>query len=196
LSAVEFNLPNVLTLLRVVLVPVMLAALLSDSGSGDVIAAIVFAIASITDFLDGYLARSRGLVTTFGKVMDPLADKLLVIGALLALVSLERLAAWVAMVIIARELAVTAMRTAAGYYGVVVPAGTFGKVKTVIQIIAILALIASRSSPLWVDLLVYLSVAVTVASGIDYFFVIRRQIVEAEEKRKRGLEEPEPELVL
>jgi CDP-diacylglycerol---glycerol-3-phosphate 3-phosphatidyltransferase len=192
----ELNLPNALTLLRVVLVPVMLVALLADTESGDLVAALVFAAASVTDFLDGYLARARGLVTTFGKVMDPLADKLLVIGALLALVSLERLAAWVAMVIIARELAVTAMRTAAGYYGVVVPAGMFGKVKTVAQIVAILALIASDTSPVWVDVLVYGAVAITVASGIDYFFSIRRQIVEAEAARRRGLDQPEPELVL
>jgi CDP-diacylglycerol--glycerol-3-phosphate 3-phosphatidyltransferase len=193
---VELNLPNVLTLLRVALVPVMLAALLEDTRTGDGIAAVVFAAASMTDFLDGYLARSRGIVTTFGKVMDPLADKLLVIGALLALVSLERLPAWVAMVIIARELAVTAMRTAAGYYGVVVPAGTLGKVKTVFQMAAILALIASRDSPFWVDALVYVSVAVTVASGVHYFFVIRAQVAEAEEAKRRGTAEPEPELVL
>jgi CDP-diacylglycerol--glycerol-3-phosphate 3-phosphatidyltransferase len=191
---VDFNLPNVLTLLRVALVPVMLAFLLANTEAGDAVAAVLFAVASVTDFLDGYLARSRGLVTTFGKVMDPLADKLLVIGALLALVSLERLPAWVAFVIIARELAVTAMRTAAGYYGVVVPAGKWGKIKTVLQILAILALIMSDTSPLWIDLLVYLSVAVTVTSGVEYFFVIRRQIVEAEAARRRGAE-PKPELV-
>jgi CDP-diacylglycerol--glycerol-3-phosphate 3-phosphatidyltransferase len=180
------NLPNILTVVRILLVPVLLLALLEDTPEGDLMAAIVFTVASATDFLDGYLARSRNLVTTFGKVMDPLADKLLVIGALLALVSLERLAAWVAMVIIARELAVTALRTAAAQQGVIVPAGTFGKIKTVAQIAAILALIAAGASPLWVDLLVYLMVVLTVASGIDYFFTIRKRMAEAEAAVRAG----------
>jgi CDP-diacylglycerol--glycerol-3-phosphate 3-phosphatidyltransferase len=179
----QVNAPNVLTVMRILMVPVLLAALLHGTPNGDLLAAIVFALASATDFLDGYLARSRNLVTTFGKVMDPLADKLLVIGALLALVSQDRLAAWVAMVIIARELLVTAMRSAAGQQGVIVPAGTFGKIKTVFQILAILALISFRSGPLWVDLLVLLTVALTVASGIDYFFHIRREVAEAEAAR-------------
>ncbi len=107
--------------------------------SGDVLAAIVFALASLTDFVDGYLARSRDSVTTFGKLMDPLADKLLIVAALISLVSLHRLAAWVAMVIIARELAVTVLRLGATQAGVVIAASDFGKVKTCVQIAAILA---------------------------------------------------------
>ena len=102
------NIPNVLTVLRILLVPVLVVALLDRTPNGDLLAAVVFAVASLTDAIDGYLARSRQRVTTFGKLMDPVADKLLVIGALLALVSLGRVAAWVAMVIIAREFAVTA----------------------------------------------------------------------------------------
>src|SRR2546421_10283507 len=97
------NAPNVLTLVRILLVPVLVVALLDEPPNGDLLAAIVFAIASATDAIDGYLARTRNAVTTFGKIMDPLADKLLIIAALLALVSLSRVAAWVAMVIIARE---------------------------------------------------------------------------------------------
>src|SRR6185312_7860159 len=114
------NVPNVLTVLRILLVPVLVVALLDATPSGDLLAAIVFAVASLTDLLDGYLARTRNAITTFGKLMDPIADKLLVVAALIALVSLSRLAAWVAMVIIAREFAVTAMRMAAGAQGVVI----------------------------------------------------------------------------
>ncbi|MGH2911948.1 MAG: CDP-diacylglycerol--glycerol-3-phosphate 3-phosphatidyltransferase [Solirubrobacteraceae bacterium] len=163
------NLPNLLTVLRIMLVPVLVVALLGNTPAGDVLAAVVFALASLTDFVDGYLARARDSVTTFGKLMDPLADKLLVIGALLCLVSLHRLEGWVAMVIIARELAVTMLRVNAGQSGVVISSSMFGKVKTCVQIAAILAVIAVHDSPLWVSLLVYVAVAITVASGLDYF---------------------------
>lgn len=163
------NLPNLLTVLRIMLVPVLVVALLGNTPAGDVLAAVVFALASLTDFVDGYLARARDSVTTFGKLMDPLADKLLVVGALLCLVSLQRLEGWVAMVIIARELAVTVLRINAGQSGVVISASMFGKVKTCMQIAAILAVIAVHGSPLWVSLLVYVTVAITVASGLDYF---------------------------
>src|ERR671916_2530033 len=138
------NVPNVLTLMRILLVPVLVVALLDETPNGDTIAAIVFAIAALTDGLDGYIARSRQTVTTFGKVMDPIADKLLVAAALISLVSLDRVAAWVAMVIIAREFAVSGLRMAAGAQGVVIPASRLGKVKTCAQVAAILALLASN----------------------------------------------------
>ena len=141
------NLPNVLTVLRIMLVPVVVVALLGNTPAGDVLAAVVFALASLTDFVDGRLARARGSITTFGKLMDPLADKLLIIAALLSLVSLGRLQAWVAMVIITRELAVTMLRLGATQAGVVIPASMFGKVKTCMQIAAILALIAVHGEP-------------------------------------------------
>jgi CDP-diacylglycerol--glycerol-3-phosphate 3-phosphatidyltransferase len=150
-------------------VPVLVVALLGNTPAGDVLAAVVFALASLTDFIDGYLARSRDSVTTFGKLMDPLADKLLIVGALLCLVSLHRLEGWVAMVIIARELAVTVLRAGAAQGGVVIAASMFGKVKTCLQIAAILAVIAVHGSPLWVSLLVYATVVVTVISGFEYF---------------------------
>ena len=104
------NVPNVLTLLRILAVPVIVVALLGETPDGDALAAGVFALAALTDGLDGYIARRRQDVTTFGKLVDPLADKLLIVAALISLVSLGRLAAWVAMVIIARELAVTGLR--------------------------------------------------------------------------------------
>jgi CDP-diacylglycerol--glycerol-3-phosphate 3-phosphatidyltransferase len=180
------NVPNVLTVLRIMLVPVLVVALLGDTPDGDVLAAVVFALASLTDFVDGYLARSRNSITTFGKLMDPLADKLLIVAALVSLVSLHRLAAWVAMVIITRELAVTALRMGATQAGVVMSASTFGKVKTCVQIAAILAVIAVSGHPLWVDLLVYAAVVVTVLSGLDYFFGIRRQLREAQARREEA----------
>jgi CDP-diacylglycerol---glycerol-3-phosphate 3-phosphatidyltransferase len=166
---VPLNLPNLLTVLRIMLAPVLVVALLGNTPAGDVLAAVVFALASLTDFVDGWLARSRDSITTFGKLMDPLADKLLIVGALLSLVSLHRLQAWVAMVIIARELAVTVLRAGAAQQGVVIAAAPLGKVKTCLQIVAILALIAVHGQPLWVSLLLYATVAVTVASGLDYF---------------------------
>jgi len=174
------NLPNMLTVLRIMLVPVLVVALVGNTPAGDVLAAVVFALASLTDFVDGHLARSRHTVTTFGKLMDPLADKLLIVAALVALVSLNRLEAWVAMVIITRELAVTVLRLGATQAGVVMEASMFGKLKTCVQIAAILALIAVHGEPLWVSLLVYLAVAVTVVSGLDYFFGLRRRLAQAQ----------------
>jgi CDP-diacylglycerol--glycerol-3-phosphate 3-phosphatidyltransferase len=170
------NLPNFLTLLRIIAVPVVVVALLDETPNGDTLAAIVFALAALTDGLDGYIARSRGAVTTFGKLMDPLADKLLITAALVSLVSLGRLAAWVAMVIIAREFAVTGLRAVAAERGIVISASWLGKVKTVLQIGAVFALITFDPSPLWVDLLVYSAVAATIISGVDYFFGLRRRI--------------------
>lgn len=177
------NVPNVLTVLRILLVPVLVVALLDASPNGDVLAAIVFAVASFTDAVDGYLARSRQLITNFGKLMDPVADKLLIIAALISLVSLHRLDAWVAMVIIAREFAVTLMRVAATQQGVVLPAGAFGKAKTILQVGMVFALIVEHGSPAWLDALVYLTVAVTVASGVDYAFGIRRKMDDAQRTR-------------
>ena len=174
------NLPNILTVLRIMLVPVLVVALLGNTSQGDVLAAVVFALASLTDFADGYLARTRGSITTFGKLMDPLADKLLIVAALLSLVSLGRLAAWVAMVIITRELAVTVLRLGATQAGVVMAASMFGKVKTCMQIAAILAVIAVHDKPLWVSVLLYATVLVTVLSGLDYFFGMRRRMAQAQ----------------
>jgi CDP-diacylglycerol---glycerol-3-phosphate 3-phosphatidyltransferase len=174
------NIPNSLTLFRILLVPVLVVALLDATPSAKWLAAGVFAVAAFTDGLDGYLARARRSETTFGKVMDPIADKLLIAAALISLVSIERLAAWVAMVIIAREFAVSGLRIAAGAQGVVIPASRLGKLKTGAQIAAILALIAaSDTGDLWVQALLYLAVAITLISGADYFLGFRRRIEEA-----------------
>jgi CDP-diacylglycerol--glycerol-3-phosphate 3-phosphatidyltransferase len=177
------NLPNALTMLRILAVPVVVVALLGETANGDALAAAVFALAALTDGLDGYFARSRGAITTFGKLMDPLADKLLVTAALVSLVSLDRLEAWVAMVIITREIAVTGLRTIAAERGIVIAASWLGKLKTVLQIAAVIALIAANPAPGWVDGLVYAALVVTVISGADYFFGLRRRIAEQQRER-------------
>jgi CDP-diacylglycerol--glycerol-3-phosphate 3-phosphatidyltransferase len=184
------NLPNILTLLRILAVPVIVVALLGETPNGDTLAAAVFALAALTDGLDGYFARSRNAITTFGKLMDPIADKLLIAAALISLVSLDRLEAWIAMVIIAREFAVTVMRAVAAERGVIISASWMGKVKTVLQIAAIFALIATNPAPGWVDVLVYLAVAATVISGADYFFGLRKKLEEEREVRRATKTEP------
>ena len=185
---VPLNVPNMLTVVRILLVPVLVVALLEKTDGGDLLAAIVFATASVTDALDGWLARSRGSITTFGKLMDPIADKLLIVAALIALVSLSRLQAWVAMVIISREIAVTVLRAAAGAQGMVISASVLGKLKTALQVAMVMVLIAVGENPLPVQLLVYVTVVVTVLSGLDYFFGLRRQATQpaAQDRRVAG----------
>jgi CDP-diacylglycerol--glycerol-3-phosphate 3-phosphatidyltransferase len=178
---VPLNVPNVLTVVRILLVPVLVVALLDKTSGGDLLAAIVFAVASTTDAIDGYLARARNSITTFGKLMDPIADKLLIIAALVALVSRGRLEAWVAMVIICREFAVTALRLATGAgQGVVISASSFGKLKTATQVLMVMALIAFDERSVWITALVYVTVIVTVLSGADYFFGLRRRLSHAD----------------
>jgi CDP-diacylglycerol---glycerol-3-phosphate 3-phosphatidyltransferase len=184
---VPLNVPNLLTVVRILLVPVLVVALLEKTGGGDLLAAIVFAVASLTDYVDGWLARSRNWVTTFGKLMDPIADKLLIVAALIALVSLNRLAAWVAMVIISREFAVTILRVAVGAgQGVVIVASMWGKVKTAVQVAMVICVIAVHGHPLWLDLLIYATVLITVLSGADYFFGLRRGLIAREAAEARG----------
>lgn len=186
------NLPNLLTVLRILLVPVIVVALLEKTPDADILAAVVFAAAALTDGLDGQIARRRGSVTTFGKLMDPIADKLLIVASLISLVSLDRVEAWVAMVIIGREFAVTALRMIAVEQGVVIPATILGKAKTVTQVIAIFGLIAFTPTPVWVDALVYGAVAITLISGADYFLGLRKRIEEARRERaaERGRVRP------
>ena len=180
----QINVPNSLTIVRVLLVPVLVLALLAKTGAGDVLAAVAFVVASATDALDGYLARSQGQVTTFGTLMDPIADKLLIIAALLALVSLGRLQAWVALVIIGREFAVTALRAAVGAgQGTVIAASRFGKLKTVCQIVMVLVLIVhyrwiGHRDAWWLYVIEYVTVLVTILSGVDYFQAALRGGVE------------------
>ncbi|MEA2124420.1 MAG: CDP-diacylglycerol---glycerol-3-phosphate 3-phosphatidyltransferase [Solirubrobacteraceae bacterium] len=170
----EPTLPNLLTVFRILLVPVLVVVLLSEIFESDWPAAVVFVIASATDMADGYLARRNDQVTNFGKLWDPLADKLLVTAALVSLVDLNRLDAWVAMVIIAREFAVTGLRQVAVEQGQVIAASAAGKVKTGMQVAMVLVLIIVDERTVWVDLLIYATVAVTVLSGAGYFFRLQR----------------------
>ena len=169
-------LPNALTVVRIFAIPPLVVLVLQSEDGSSVAAAGLFALAALTDALDGHLARSRDLVSTFGKVADPIADKLLVGAALASLVAMDRLAAWVAVVIMGRELAVSALRVVAGRDGVVISASRFGKLKMALQVVTIVALIAAPdASAAWLQALVGAAVAVTVASGIDYFVAFRRR---------------------
>ena len=179
----ELNVPNVLTLLRILLVPVLVAALVQEGGGAGRTRRRGVHLASFTDALDGWIARRQKSVTTFGKLMDPLADKLLVTAALVSLVSLDRVSAWVAMVIIAREFAVTGLRQLAMEHGEVIPASIWGKIKTVFQVAMVLVLIIVDGSPLWVDALVWVTTIITVISGADYFFGFR-SLVQARQARR------------
>ena len=155
------------------LIPVFMVALLGNISHGDLIAVVVFSVAAATDSLDGYLARSRQSITTVGKLLDPLADKLLISAALISLVELDRVAAWVAMVIIAREFAVTGLRLVAAAEDVIMSAGRLGKAKAFSQNVA-LAVIMLDTVPAGIEnTLLYIAVALTVISGAHYFIVAR-----------------------
>lgn len=169
------NLPNSLTLLRIVLIPVFVVLLLVRVPFGDYFAALIFSAAALTDSLDGYLARKRREVTKLGVILDPLADKLLITAALISLVELARIPGWTAIIILGREFAVTGLRAIKAEEGIIIPASWLGKVKTVSQIAAVLVIILQQtyqqyfSFPLgmWV---LYLAVVITLLSGIEYFY--------------------------
>lgn len=137
----SLNLPNLLTLTRILLIPVFILLFATPTPDRSLIAAMVFIVAAVTDWLDGYLARKSGQVTTLGKLLDPIADKLLVVSALILLVNIDRISALVAILIIAREVAVTGVRAIAAGEGIIIPAETTGKYKMVLQIVAIVLLI-------------------------------------------------------
>ncbi|MGL4731026.1 MAG: CDP-diacylglycerol--glycerol-3-phosphate 3-phosphatidyltransferase [Clostridium sp.] len=168
------NLANKLTVIRMILVPFFLIFMALDTRIGILVATIIFIVASITDKLDGYIARSRNQITNFGKFMDPLADKLLVTSALVVLVEFGIMPAWMVMIIIAREFAVSGLRTIAASEGIVIAASQWGKWKTVMQMtFIIVALINLNVKNLILSkitiVLMILSVVITLISGIDYF---------------------------
>ena len=167
------NLPNKLTILRIVMVPFFVGVLLTDC-FGDAskwVALGIFIAASLTDMLDGKIARKYNLVTNFGKFMDPLADKLLVCSAMICLVELERLPAWIVIVIIAREFIISGFRLIASDNGVVIAASWWGKFKTVFQMAMVILLIADIDHPVMevISLIVtYTALILTVISLVDY----------------------------
>ncbi|EOS56937.1 CDP-diacylglycerol--glycerol-3-phosphate 3-phosphatidyltransferase [Paenibacillus barengoltzii] len=182
------NLPNRITLARIFMIPVMLVFLLLDAGwlayeltlgeyslpVNQLIAAVLFIIAASTDGIDGYIARKYNLVTNLGKLLDPLADKLLVGTVLIGLVALGKCDAWIAVIIIAREFAVTGLREVALLEGSVIAASKWGKAKTITQIIAISALLLNNFPFEWLsipfdDIAIWLAAIITLYSGIDYF---------------------------
>src|SRR5687768_9517212 len=165
------NLPNSLTLVRIFLVPVLVVVLLTRTG-GYLLGPAIFGAAVLTDYLDGYLARRRNQITRLGIVLDPLADKLLVSAALLSLVEMDAVPAWIVMIILAREFAVTALRSIAGGRGVLIPASLLGKWKMVLEVVAIFLLLIARPYPALAGLAIgalWLAVAVALVSAIDYF---------------------------
>ena len=164
------NLPNKLTLIRVIMIPFFIVFLLVPVTPYDNwIALAIFILASITDFLDGYIARKYNLVTNFGKFMDPLADKLLVCSALICLVELDKIAAWMVILIIAREFIISGFRTVAADNGVVIAASYWGKFKTTFQMIAVCLLIADIPALYWVtQIVLWIAVILTVVSLADY----------------------------
>ena len=145
------NLPNKITVARICLVPVFIIVLLLPIQYANIIAMFIFIIASITDSLDGHIARSRNLVTNFGKFLDPIADKLLVAAALIALVGMNRIPSWFVTVVIAREFIVTGIRLLANGEGRVIAASVWGKLKTITQMIAIPLLLLDTTAPLVSD---------------------------------------------
>lgn len=172
----KMNLANKVTMVRFLLVPVFVVLVsLFHGWAADLAAGLVFIVASCTDFIDGYIARSRGLVTTFGKFMDPLVDKILVTAAMVALVSMARIPAWVVIVILAREFAITGLRTVAVSEGVVIAASKLGKWKTTFQMVAI-ALLLLYTLPCLPNaavfavgqVLMYAALVLTLLSGWDY----------------------------
>lgn len=185
------NLPNKLTLLRLLLIPLFLVLLAfqfdwgtvewlgSSIGIPELIASIIFIVASITDWLDGYIARRDKLVTNFGKFADPMADKILVASALIMLVELNLAPGWVVAVIIAREFAVTGLRLLLVETGGTVLAAAWpGKIKTVTQMLAIIFLLLNNLPFAWTgipvgSILLYISLFFTVYSGVDYFYNAR-----------------------
>src|SRR5919198_2177329 len=177
------NLPNSLTVTRIFLVPLLVVVLLTKFEGRvilgvpkEIVGAAIFGLASITDWLDGYLARRRKQITPLGQVIDPLADNLLTSAALISLVQMEMASAWIVALIIGREFAITALRSLAYARGVVVPASPMGKVKMVAEVVAILALILAHGQTRFADFLywtghaaLWFVVVTALVSAADYF---------------------------
>lgn len=181
------NLPNKLTILRVIMIPFFLIFMLTDfmGANGKYIALALFAIASFTDFLDGYLARKYKLVTNFGKFMDPLADKLLVSAALISFVELQTLPAWIVITIISREFIISGFRLVASDNGVVIAASYWGKFKTVTQMVMIILLIIDFQTSFFVileNIFIYLALILTIVSLLDYLIKNKNVLKERSHK--------------
>ena len=166
------NLPNKLTLLRILLIPVFIITMMFDFSNHYLISCLIFIIASITDALDGHIARKNNLVTDFGKFMDPLADKLLVCSAMICMIDLKRLPAWFVIIIIAREFIISGFRLIAAENGIVIAANYWGKFKTASQMIMIILLILHFDGIFVIleQIFIWLSLALTIISLITYIW--------------------------
>lgn len=168
------NVPNRLTILRVIMIPIFIVFMLwSQCPYSDYIAAAVFILACITDFFDGYIARKYNLVTTFGKFMDPLADKILVCSAMICFVADETMPVWIVLVIIAREFIISGFRLVAAEKGIVIAASYWAKVKTTVQMIMAIVLIFDFRHPVFEvaeQILIYAALILTVISLVDYIY--------------------------
>ena len=185
------NLPNALTLLRIFLVPILVVVLLTRAGGGVYLGAAIFGLAVLTDYLDGYFARRRNQVTRLGILLDPLADKLLTAAAFLSLVEMGLVPAWMVMIILGRELAVTGLRNVAAGRGLLIPASPLGKGKMVGQVVVIFLLLLGRPFPLLrgpAIAVLWLVVGLTLVSGVDYFWRFWRDL--ARPSSRRPAEEP------
>jgi len=174
-----WNLPNLLTLGRILLIPFFILLFAEPTVTGSILAATVFGIAALTDWLDGFLARRRGEVTTLGRLLDPIADKLLVVAGLVMLVQYQRVGIWVAIAMIAREVGITGIRAIAAAEGIIVSAGDLGKTKVVLQVIGIIMLVLYGAVNIpFVDLLMvgngilYMALLFSLVSGGKYLIEI------------------------
>lgn len=190
------NLPNKITVSRIILIPIFMLFMIVDFGFGNleiggtilsiehIIGAVLFIVAAATDWFDGHLARKRGLVTNMGKFLDPLADKLLVSAALVILVELGSAASWIVIIIISREFAVTGLRLILAGGGEVVAANQLGKIKTATQLVAISFLLLNNilfeaiNFPFG-TIMLYIALIFTIWSGADYFYKNRRVLLDS-----------------
>lgn len=175
------NFPNLLTSIRILLIPVFIFLFLPPNPLHPTLAAIVFALASFTDLLDGYLARRWEQITKLGKLLDPIADKLLILSALILLVDFDRVPAWIAIVLIGREMAITGLRAIASSEGIIIPADTTGKYKLFVQVFAIVLLILNFETPYFSFLilgtvLLWVAMILAISSAIQYVILYSRQI--------------------
>jgi CDP-diacylglycerol---glycerol-3-phosphate 3-phosphatidyltransferase len=168
------NLPNKITLIRIFLLPLIVVFLITPSWLSSFLAVLIFAVAIFTDWLDGHLARRTDQVTTLGKLLDPIADKLLVISALIPLVALGRVPAWMAVILVGREIAITGLRSIKASKGIIIPASQLGKSKMTLQVTAIILLILNYKI-LFINfhfvgmLVLWIAMIVSIISGADYF---------------------------
>ena len=172
------NLPNKITVFRIIMIPFFVFALLGDFPLHEPLALLLFVVAAASDAVDGHIARSRNLITDFGKFMDPLADKLLVCSAFICLIELQMMPSWIVIIVIAREFAITGLRTLAASDGIVIAASKWGKLKTISQMVAIVTLLLYNCPISQIPILgvlgtimIYIAMILTLISGVDYLLL-------------------------